>query len=358
MTAFVNPRSATKIRQSGQFFELCNITSNLTSDSCSTPYLGYLSSCHLSLAHARLPSHLAVKAWHSGLLQMSPGPSHQPVAAVGMSAVVAVEGAQQPCHCDAEDGDLGEATRSGSGARCDEVMAEAASEEMDQSLVAVTGAEATAGVSELGCLGNQATAGPANGETGTSVAGVAEGSWDYVEQEILLQGVTVAAGGAVAAKLAEAWPEVVNPWERIASVAAGGNHRLQDRHQDLEVQPQHSAAAAAASEVADAAVSVAKQQQPADGTQTQSSFAGSQAGSLPAAVGDRQAEVDQAAVGAFQTGQDNPAAGVVEDAETEHGFPYVAVAAVVVVAAAAAVVVVAVAAAVVAAAVAASSSFL
>lgn len=48
-----------------------------------------------------------------------------------MSAVVAVEGAQQPCHCDAEEGDLGEATPSVSGVRCDEVMAGAASEEMD-----------------------------------------------------------------------------------------------------------------------------------------------------------------------------------------------------------------------------------
>lgn len=45
-----------------------------------------------------------------------------------MPAVVAVEGAQ---HCDAEKGDLGEATPSGSGARCDEAMAGAASEEMD-----------------------------------------------------------------------------------------------------------------------------------------------------------------------------------------------------------------------------------
>lgn len=103
--------------------------------------------------------------------------------------------------------------------------------------MAGTGAEVTAGVSGLGCLGNWATAGPANGETGTSVAGAAEGSWDCVEQEILLLGVTVAAEGAVAGKLAEACPEVVNLWERIASVAAGGDHRLQDLHQHLGVLP-------------------------------------------------------------------------------------------------------------------------
>lgn len=124
MTAFVNPRIATKPWQSGQFFEHCNITSNLTRDSYSTPYLGYLSACHLSLAHARLPSHLAVKAWH-------PGPSHSPVAAVGMSAAVAVEVGVQPCLHDAEGDDLDEGNPSGSAVRCDGVKAGAASEEMD-----------------------------------------------------------------------------------------------------------------------------------------------------------------------------------------------------------------------------------
>lgn len=56
--------------------------------------------------------------------------------------------------------------------------------------------------------------------------------------------MTVADEGAVAAKLAEACLEVVNLWERIASVAAGGDRWLQDLH---------------------VAVSVAELLQPADG---------------------------------------------------------------------------------------------
>lgn len=147
-----------------------------------------------------------------------------------LAAAAAVEVGAQPCQRGAEEDVRGEETLSESGGRCDGAMVGAASEGMDLNLVDVTGAEATAGVSGLDCLKNWPTAGPANGATGTSVA--AEGSWDcYAEQETLLLSVAV-AGGAFAAKFAEAWLWVATQLEGPAS-AAGGDHHLPDlrRHQ-------------------------------------------------------------------------------------------------------------------------------
>lgn len=145
----------------------------------------------------------------------------------------------QPCQCGAEEDDLGEATPSGSGERCDGVMVAAACEEMDLNVVVGTGAEVMAGVNGLGCLRNWPIAGLANGATGTSVAVAAEGSWDCcAEQEILLLGVTVVVvEAAFVAKLAEAWLWVANLLELTACAAAGEDHYLQDLHQHLAFLP-------------------------------------------------------------------------------------------------------------------------
>ncbi len=56
--------------------------------------------------------------------------------------------------------------------------------------------------------------------------------------------MTVVAGGAVAAKLAEACLEIGSQLELTASVAAEGDHHLQDLHQHPGVLPEHPAAAA------------------------------------------------------------------------------------------------------------------
>ncbi len=54
--------------------------------------------------------------------------------------------------------------------------------------------------------------------------------------------MTVVAGGAVAAKLAEACLEIGSQLELTASVAAEGDHHLQDLHQHPGVLPEHPAA--------------------------------------------------------------------------------------------------------------------